>query len=240
VARDYAAMRKTLAFSLRNVAFVVVPAMVGLIVLREPIVRLLFQHRAFGAGSTELTAWALLFYAVGLPAFAAVGLLVRGFYAVEDTSTPVRTALVAMVANITLCFLLVGPLRQGGLALATSLASYVNLLLLYVALRRRLGALDEGRLALSFLRTLAAAAGMGAACWYLQAQMGFFEVTRVAELLGRVLAAIAAGVASYLALAWLLRAEELAEVYTFVTGRQMKNPKLDSVAGIVPETPNHD
>ena len=215
-------MRSTLEFSLRNVAFIVVPATVGLILLREPLVRMLFQHRAFGSTSTELTAWALLFYALGLPAFSAVRLLVQGFYATQDTATPVRVAVVALVANVVLCFLLVGPLRHGGLALATSLASYLNFLILYMIFRRRLGAVNEARLAFSVGRALVAAAGMGALLWLLRTEWSWMSAPGLAQLLPACLATVAAGMASYLALAWLLRAEELSEVYTLVTGRRMK------------------
>ncbi|MEE9234167.1 MAG: murein biosynthesis integral membrane protein MurJ [Candidatus Acidoferrales bacterium] len=230
-------MRSTLEFSLRNVAFIVVPATVGLILLREPLVRMLFQHRAFGSTSTELTAWALLFYALGLPAFSAVRLLVQGFYATQDTATPVRVAVVALVANVVLCFLLVGPLRHGGLALATSLASYLNFLILYMIFRRRLGAVNEARLAFSVGRALAAAAGMGALLWLLRTEWSWMSAPGLAQLLPACLATVAAGMASYLALAWLLRAEELSEVYTLVTGRRMKEG-IPRVQAAVPYTPN--
>ncbi|MDA2913098.1 murein biosynthesis integral membrane protein MurJ [Acidobacteriia bacterium AH_259_A11_L15] len=230
-------MRGTLEFSLRNVAFIVVPAAVGLILLREPLVRMLFQHRAFGSTSTELTAWALLFYALGLPAFSAVRLLVQGFYATQDTATPVRVAAVALVANVVLCFLLVGPLRHGGLALATSLASYLNFLILYIIFRRRLGAVNEAHLAFSVGRALAAAAGMGALVWLLRTEWSWMSAPGLAQLLPACLATVAAGMASYLALAWLLRAEELGEVYTLVTGRRMKQG-IPRVQAAVPYTPN--
>ncbi|MFQ5724003.1 MAG: murein biosynthesis integral membrane protein MurJ, partial [Terriglobia bacterium] len=230
-------MRGTLEFSLRNVAFIVVPAAVGLILLREPLVRMLFQHRAFGSTSTELTAWALLFYALGLPAFSAVRLLVQGFYATQDTATPVRVAAVALVANVVLCFLLVGPLRHGGLALATSLASYLNFLILYLIFRRRLGAVNEAHLAFSVGRALAAAAGMGALVWLLRTEWSWMSAPGLAQLLPACLGTVAAGMASYLALAWLLRAEELGEVYTLVTGRRMRE-RIPSVQAAVPYTPN--
>lgn len=231
-------MRSTLTFALRNVAFIVIPATVGLIVLRDPIVRVLFQHKAFGASSTELTSWALLFYALGLPAFAAVRVVVQGFYATQDMVSPVRAAAVALVANVVLCFLLVGPLRQGGLALATSLASYLNLALHYIGLRRRVGAVDEGRVVLSVGRTLAATAGMGLACWFLKTELGLMETARFSVLLGGFLATLAAGFVVYLALAWVFRAEELSEFYTLLTGRRMKL-KLAGVQAAVPYTPDN-
>ncbi|MFQ5662280.1 MAG: murein biosynthesis integral membrane protein MurJ [Terriglobia bacterium] len=232
-------LRGTLTFALRNVAFVVVPAAVGMIVLREPIVRMLFQHKAFEATSTELTAWALLFYALGLPAIAAVRLVVQGFYATQDTATPVQVATLALVANVILCFLLVGPLRQGGLALATSLASYLNLGVLYLIFRRRLGAVDEARLGLSLVRTFAATAGMGVVCWFLRGEFNLVEVSSFALLVVGCLATILAGVGVYLGMAWLLRAEELSELHTLITGRRMQE-KLAGVPAALPYTPNKE
>jgi len=230
-------MRGTMTFALRNVAFIVVPAAVGLIVLASPLVRMLFEYKAFGATSTELTAWALLFYALGLPAFAAVRLVVQGFYAVQDTATPVRVAAVALVANVALCAVLVGTrLQHGGLALATSLASYLNVIILYLVFRRRLGAVDEGRLARSVARTAVAAAALGVICWLLRHELGLLESSGVA-LVGRCLATVAAGLISYLAAAWLLRAEELGEVYTLITGRRMKK-KFPGIQAAVPSTPS--
>jgi putative peptidoglycan lipid II flippase len=218
-ARRFEEMRATLGFALRNVTFVMVPAAVGLIVLREPIVRALFQHRAFGADSTSLTAWALLFYALGLPALAAARLLVQAFYALEDTATPVRAAAFALVANLALCFLLVGPLGQGGLALATSLAAYLQLAFLYFVFRRQSGAVEEARLALSVGRTTAAALGMGAACWVLLREAAALGLAGTAAWLAALAVIILAGVAVFFTLAALLRAEEVGDFYTFAMGR---------------------
>jgi putative peptidoglycan lipid II flippase len=237
VEKQFDRMRDTLAFALRNVGFVVVPAAVGLMVLRTPIVRLLFEHRAFGSASTELTSWALLFYAVGLPAFASMRIVVQGFYAVQDTATPVRTAAVALIANVLLCSILVGtPLRHGGLALATSLASYIDLALLYFIFRRRLGDMHEGRLLLSLARTTVAALGMGAACWWLAREFTLAATASFAWLGTGVALTIAAGLGIYLGLAWLLRAEELHEFLTLVTGRQIKK-KAMGVETAIPAAP---
>jgi len=232
VEKKFDAMRDTLTFSLRNVAFIVVPAAAGLIAIGDPIVRMLFEHRAFSANSTDLTAGALLFYALGLPAFASVRLMVQGFYATQDTATPVRIAALALVANVVLCFVLVGPLRQGGLALATSLASYLNLVVLYWVFRRRLGGVDETRLALSVGRTLAASIVMGLACWWVAEELNLLAVSSFALLAAGCLGTIAFGVAVYLGLAWLLRAEELGEVYTLVTGRRGKETLAGAPAAV--------
>lgn len=238
VKKQLTGMRATLTFSLRNVAFIVIPAAVGLMVLREPIVRTLFEHEAFGANSTVLTATALFFYALGLPAFASVRLMVQGFYATEDTATPVQIAALALLVNVILCFLLVGTLGHGGLALATSLASYLNLAVLYAVFRRRLGAVDEPRLFLSVGRALVAAFGMGLICWLMARELNLSTEPGFAALAVGVGATIGVGVVAYLFLAWLLRADELSEVYTLVTGRQV-GQKLSGVTTPAPCTPKN-
>src|SRR5437899_12605563 len=86
--KDYDSLKKTLAFSVRIVAFITIPAALGLMILREPIIRVLFQHGQFDPASTRLTARALLYYAVGLPALASVKLIVPAFYSTRDTQTP--------------------------------------------------------------------------------------------------------------------------------------------------------
>ncbi len=238
VQKDFGQLRETLTFSLRTVAFIVVPAAAGLIAVGGPIVRLLFEHKAFSAASTELTASALLFYAVGLPAFASVRMVVQGFYATQDTATPVRVTALALTANVIFCVAFVGPLGHRGLALATSLASYVNLVLLYWIFRRRLGHGDEGRLALSFVRTVTASLGMAVGCWWLAERLALMTTESFAVLVAGAVATIAVGVVLYFALAWVLRAEELAEVYTLVTGRK-PGARLSALRPAVPLTPNH-
>src|SRR5258708_29871125 len=96
---DYEAMKKTFGFALRIVSFITIPAAVGLVILREPIVQVLFQHGRFVAESTRLTARALLYYSIGLPAFAAVKFIVSPFFFTQDTPTPGPLAPPAMLAN---------------------------------------------------------------------------------------------------------------------------------------------
>ena len=132
--QEMAEFRETLSFGLRLVFFIMFPAMAGLITLRIPIVNLLLEHGQFDRLSTQGTASALLFYAVGLWSMAGVRIVAQAFYSLQDTKTPVKIAVVALVANMLLsaAFMLWTPLAHGGLALATSLASMLNISLLTV------------------------------------------------------------------------------------------------------------
>ncbi len=145
-------------FSMRQVFFTTIPAAVGLAVFSDLIVRILFERSAFTSYSTLVTSRALLFYSVGLLSCAAIKVLVSAFYALQDTRTPVKTAALSLVANIILNLALMGPLKIGGLALATSLSATMNAVLLYYFLRKRLGGLHIRKLAktclLGFLASL--------------------------------------------------------------------------------------
>ena len=163
VAEDMLSLKTTLSATLRLVFLLTVPAAVWLAVLARPTIALLYEHGRFGADDTLRTASALVMYCVGLPAFAAVGVLTRTFYALKNTRTPVQASFVAVALNVTLNLLLVGPLRflglgASGLALATSVTSIANLLQLAFYLRRRVGPFGARRMLDTFGRVLLAAA----------------------------------------------------------------------------------
>jgi putative peptidoglycan lipid II flippase len=160
------------AFShgLRNVLLITVPAAVGLIVLRRPIISLIFQRGAFTPDSAAATAWVLLWYSLGLPAFAGLKIITQGFYSCQDTRTPVKVGFAAMLLNLGLNLAVVfNPwlrehFREGGLALSTSIAAFVNAGTLYYLFRKRLGPI-RGKELLTFLaRLLAAVLAMALAC----------------------------------------------------------------------------
>ena len=134
-------MKRTIAFSLRIILFITIPATAALIALRVPIISVLFQRGEFGVQSTLLTAQALLYYAVGLWAFSTIRIVVSVYYALQDTKTPMTAAIVALIVNVLFSLVLMFPLKHGGLALATSIASAVNVGMLWVILRRRIGKL---------------------------------------------------------------------------------------------------
>ena len=164
--RNPAALRATLSFAQRLAAFICLPAAVGLLLLREPLVRVLYQRGEFGPLETAQTAWALGFYALGLVGFASVKIGAQAFYALGDTRTPVKIAVGAMVLNSVLAVALAFPLRHGGLALATSCSATANALALAWLLRRRLGEIAEPALPSAragWTRILAASGALAAA-----------------------------------------------------------------------------
>ena len=161
---DLDALQGTLGFGLRLIFFIIFPAMVGLILLRTPIVHLFFEHGRFTVTDTAGTAAAVFAYAVGLWAFAGVRIVVSAFYALQDTRTPVLVAGIALAANIALSLVLMGPLAHAGLALATALSAILNMALLIAFLARRLGDLQWGTILVSHLRVLLASCPIIATC----------------------------------------------------------------------------
>ncbi len=167
-AGDFDAHKRTLTFALRLVSFLTLPAAAGLVVLRTPIVQVLFEHGQFIRESAVMTSRALLFYALGLPGFAAVKLIVPAFYSRRDTRTPVMVAACAMLLNVMLniifLFLFFRVLRNGSPALATSVSSYFNFFLLFVIFRKRFGRLGARGVAKSLGKIAASAGAMGLFC----------------------------------------------------------------------------
>jgi putative peptidoglycan lipid II flippase len=168
---EMVALRATLEFALRMAAFVAVPAAVGLVMLGGPIVTVLFQRGEFTASDAALTAQALIGYAIGLPAFSATRIAAQTFYALGDTRTPVLVGFFSVAANVALALLLMWPMRHTGLALASSLSSYVNVVGLCWLLRRRLHGPRSAILGPSLLRTVGASALLALWCAAMSGQV---------------------------------------------------------------------
>ena len=202
-------LRGTLGFGLRMIFFIMVPAMLGLILLRQPIVHLFFEHGSFTRDDTMATSTAVLCYAVGLWAFAGVRIIVSAFYSLQDTKTPAITAGIAVGANILLSLWLMTILDAAGLALATALASMLNGSLLVAVLHRRLGRVDWSPVGRSALRVLMASIPVAAVCvWVSSAaiwnQSGAWLLKGTALIAG-----MAFSVGAYVGVHILLRSDEM-------------------------------
>jgi putative peptidoglycan lipid II flippase len=137
VSGDQKAYFETMDWALRMVFLIGIPSALGLAVLAGPMLTTLFQYNAFSAYDVEMAASSLMAYSVGLPAFMFIKILASGFFSRQDTKTPVKIGVVAMISNVVLNLLLVGPLQHAGLALATSLSAFINAGLLYYFLRKQ-------------------------------------------------------------------------------------------------------
>ncbi len=202
------ALRHTFGQILRIILFFTIPAALVLYLLRVPLIVVLFQRREFTAESTALVSYALQFYAIGLIAHAIVEIAVRAFYALHDTWTPVLVGVGAMILNIGLSFWWVRVLGHGGLALANSIATTLEMVLLIWLLRRQIGGFAWRQFAASIGRQGVAALVMGVAIWFWlrwQPVAGASTIRVWVITLG----GIALAGAVYLAMAFLLRSPEL-------------------------------
>jgi putative peptidoglycan lipid II flippase len=196
-----------LTLGLRLVLFLGVPAGAGLVLLSDPLARLLFEHGEFTAEDAARVARMIACYGLGVWAFCALPVMVRGFYALGDLRTPVKAGLAAMAANLAMNLALLWPLAEAGLAVSTSLAAIFQLVLLVVLFARKFGSLDwhaVGRTLFSTLLATAAMLGTGVAALWL-APRGL----RLGSELAGVFFPLIVGGLSFLAISWWRRMPEL-------------------------------
>jgi len=217
---DLEALKDTMGYGVRLTWFIALPAMVGLVVLAEPLMTLLFKGGRFGLEASHQAALALMGYGAGLWAVAGVRPVLQSFYALKDTKTPVLVAAGALLVKLGVSLWLMGPLRQMGLTLGTSAGAVFNLLVLMVLLRRRLGPLGGRRMALSGLKALGLSLFMGGAAWLVAFGPDWGDRQGLAAWVLRPVAAMTAGMALYLLLARLARLPELAEVLEVLRHRR--------------------
>jgi putative peptidoglycan lipid II flippase len=197
---------------LRLILLIAVPSAAGLVVLSEPITRLLFERGAFAARDTALMTPVLAAYALGLPFVSFTSLALRGFYALRDTATPVRAAGLSFVVNLALSLLLMGPLSTVGLALASTVAVVVQAAYLQHHLARRLDGFSLVGLRPTLLRIAAGAALMAAFAFAADRGLGALGLPGKAADWIAVLGVIPAAAALYGAVLWRLRVEGRDEV----------------------------
>ena len=216
--KDIGKLKNTVAFSLKVVFTVMVPAAVGLMILAGPIIKTLFQRGEFTAYSTAITSNALFFYSLGLCAYAGIKILVSAFYSMGDTRTPVRTAACSLVINIVLNLILMYPLKLGGLALATSVAATVNFLILYSILAVKIGDVGTGEIVKSFIKTCVAAVVMALATFFM-ARMFLYDAGLASfVMLMRLAAVIFVSAVIYLVSAYLMGLEGVRKLVKMVFG----------------------
>jgi putative peptidoglycan lipid II flippase len=229
----YDEMKRTFEFAVRVVSFITIPAAVGLILLRGPITKVLFQHGNFMSESTALTAHALLYYSLGLPAFAAIKLITPMYYSTHDTLTPTRVGVYSLglhvALNVVLLFAFSRYLWNASPALASSLAAYFNFALLFFIFRGRYGALGARGIVSSIAKMTICAAVMAGACFAVLRYSGFANIEHVLSQAGLLAAMIVGSVAIYFGLAWILRCEELPELFLML---RRAEPEAVSTGGL--------
>ena len=212
-------MRASLAASLRGILLMAVPASVGLVILREPLISFLYQRGEFDSRDVQLVAWALLWYAAGLVGHSIMEVLTRAFYAQQDTKTPVIIGAIAMGLNVVFSFafsnlfMQIGWLPLGGLALANSLATALEATALFIFMRKRLNGIEGSHIARGFLQASGGTLAMSGVLF-----LWLHFITAIPPWL-LVLGGIAAGGFIYALMTVVLRVPEIQSLLRFILQR---------------------
>jgi len=234
-ANDREAMAGTLAGSIKLTSFINIVAAMGLAALSVPVIRLLFEHGRFTCADTAATATALQAYAAGLVFFSLIKVLGPAFYALGDTSVPVKASFASVAACIGANLALIGPCGYWGLALGTSVGSGVNALILYTVLSGRMGGFGRYGVAGSLARTLLAGAAMAGAMWWVETPVfealraGVGGLPRIPAVPAGLLSLAAAGFAGGIVLvatAKLLRHHEADEGFAMILRRLRRRQSM--------------
>lgn len=191
------------------ILIITIPATIGIMLLAKPMVFLFFQRGAFDDLATTMTSGALVFYAIGLVGASLRLMLNKVFYSFQDTRTPMINGVIAVILNLILNFVFIGSMQHRGLALATSISTTITTVLLFLALRRKLGPLGLGNMLSTFIKTLFSALVMGAVVYLLYYKLGsLLPEVKILQMI-MLIFSVAVGAIVYFVLCVLLRIKEM-------------------------------
>lgn len=202
-------LKETISFSFRLVSFISIPAMVGLVALKTPIIQLLFQRGLFDPYATRMTAKALLFYSLGLWAIAGSRSIVPAFYSLQDTWTPLKISLICLGVNVILNAILIHPLKHAGLALATSLSSTLNLILIFRYLSFKIGSLNLKKNIESLIKSFFCSLPMGFCAYFISSLGDWSSINNYGQKIFFLGMAILIGILIYIGCSYFSKNEEM-------------------------------
>lgn len=205
---NHQAFKDTLNYGLRVAWMESIPAMVGIWLLAEPIIRLLFQRGAFQTESTIATAGALQFFALGIPFITGVRNIVPAFYAQKDAKTPVFVATIALIVNAISSLILMRFMLHKGLAFSIAIASAVNFFILLYIFRRRQGLIGGRKLVISVLKSCIASLSIVAVILGARNFLGFFIDSGFWVEVGQLSLVIILSILAYMGVLWLIARED--------------------------------
>ena len=229
--RDFAEFRKTLSHSIVMILLLTIPSSVGLAVLGESMIGLVYQHGRFRAFDTHQTGLALSCYALGLAGYSALKLIAPAFYALGDARTPMVVSLFSVLVNAAVAFTMVRVIGFGhaGLAFSASVVSTFTSVTLLLLLRGKIGGIEGPAMALSTLKILTASAALGAVCYGIVALSQVMPIAPALRRTFNVVIGVPAGAASFYVAAAFLRVRELEEtrdaLMEKLTGKFRKAPE---------------
>jgi len=210
--KDWTSFTDTFNQAIRVILFIGIPASVGLILLRRPLVELFYERNAFTAESTSRTSTVILFYAIGVWAYSTSHVIIRAFYSIQDTKTPVKVGAGMVALNLILNLTLIWFLREGGLALATAISATIQIIILFVLLRKKLNITGHKHIITSAIKTLIATFFMYVACWITLKVIPTGDGKLMIKSI-RLLAPLATALLAFFTVSFLLKSEELKYLY---------------------------
>lgn len=213
---------ETVSEAIRLIIFITIPISIGMMVLRYPLIRLLFEHGEFSAKDTAITAVPLLYFSLGITAQAIIQILPRAFYALQNTWIPVILGLIAMAASVLWMLVLVGPLASGGLALAFTLGAIIQMALLFIVLRRKLGRIDGRRIMATAVKSITAALVMaGVVALWANRITPWVGIGKIGSTIVLISGALI-GMLIFFGIARFLKMEEYRTAFAMLLKRQKK------------------
>lgn len=234
---NIAGFRSTLSDAIKLVFLLAIPSACGLVVLADPIIALIYQRGVFTGFDTNMTAWSLAAYSVGLSGYAAIKVMAPSFYALDDAKTPMYVSLAAILVHVPASFgfmqlfsmIGVSPERPNGfghvgVALATSTVALFNFIALTLLMRRKIGRINGREISAAFLKIVIAAAVMSAVCYFSYRYLnGYFLEKTFFIRLAEAFIPIASGGVTFLGMAKLLRITEIEQMIGVLRKKLGKN-----------------
>ncbi|TSC84758.1 MAG: virulence factor [Parcubacteria group bacterium Gr01-1014_13] len=218
---------KNLSSTIRQILFLIIPLSIILVLLRAQVVRVVLGTGKFDWTATINTADALALFALSLFAQALIPVVARAFYAMANTKTPFVVGVISELVSIIAALIMMKPLGVAGLALAFSIGSILNFVILAFVLRTTLGKIDGEKIFSSFLRIILAAIPMALAIQFVKYPLAeIFDQTRFFGILGQGLVASVIGLAIYLLICYLLKVPELVQIKNSLTRRWLQTKNL--------------
>lgn len=197
--------------------FILIPASVGLMVVAEPLIRALFMQGKFTEENVAITASVLIFYCIGILGYSQQQVLNRGMYALRDSKRAVIVNCAIIIINVILSFMMVGPFKAQGLALAYSIAGLISMFLLYMLLYKKVGDLGSHAIVVSLVKTTVASIVMGVSViFFLKVSDGFIDIASKSQQLMELFLAVGVGIVVFVIMAMVLKIKEMQDAMQLV------------------------
>ncbi|MCR4293297.1 MAG: murein biosynthesis integral membrane protein MurJ, partial [Candidatus Kuenenia sp.] len=195
--------------ALKFILFMGIPASIGIIMLREPIVSLLYKRNQFDAESALRTSRVILFYAIGIWAYCGLHVLIRAFYSLKDTVTPVKIGTLCVGLNLVLNISLIWILQEGGLALSTSISAIIQIIILTLILQKKLRIKIQKEVFVSLIKTIITSVAMGFVCFFTLKMLPYSEENNSLYFKGiRLFIPMLTASATFAAVSLLIKSED--------------------------------